>query len=335
MWHVLVHKLLPSAWREVLLRKHRAFRQRRLAAQPPATENDLRRILTDELGVQRGAVVFVHSSTDRLNLDFSFFRVLPILQELVGSEGTLLFPCTHVRDRAEDYLRRGEVFQVKTAVTTMGVLPEMARRLPDAVRSLHPTNSIVAIGKYAWELTENHIHSVYPCGEESPYFQIMQYGGRIVGLGVTTAKLSFVHCVEDVWRDRFPVRTRTPEVFPARVIDRDGAEIIVPTVAQSRVTQSLTNRSVPRFIRRYVPPEVCRDLRINGVEYFTADARRLYARMEELAKQGTTIYGRVPLPRGSGRQRTLLAFATAGAAVRTSPRLHNPDPLLDSPDRKG
>ena len=300
MWRHLVHQLLPPAWQESLRRKYRMFRRRRLAAWPPASEEEFRRIVTDELGVRRGAVVFVHSATDRLNLDFSFFGVLPILQELVGPQGTLLFPCTHVRDRAEDYLRRGEAFDVQSAVTTMGILPEMARRLPAAVRSLHPTNSIVAIGKYARELTETHIRSVYPCGEESPYYKVMQYDGRIVGLGVTTSKLSFVHCVEDVWQDRFPVRTRTPEVFPARVIDRDGAEIIVPTVAQSRVTQALTPRSVPRFIRRYVTPEVCRDLRINGVEYFTADARRLYARMEELASQGITIYGRrrqVPLRR--------------------------------------
>lgn len=292
MWHLLVNKLLPSRWRETLLRKHRALRRRRLAAYPPATEEEFRRIVTEELGVRRGAVVFVHSATDRLNLGFSFFRVLPVLQEIVGPAGTLLFPCTHVRDRAEDYLRRGEVFHVRSAVTTMGILPEMARRLPDAVRSLHPTNSVVAVGRYARELTDTHTHSVYPCGEESPYFKITRYEGRIVGLGVTTAKLSFVHCVEDVWRDRFPFRTRTADVFPARVIDRDGTELIVPTVAQSRVTQSLTNRSVPRFIRRYVSSEVCRDLRLNGVEYFTADAQRLYARMEELAGQGITIYGR-------------------------------------------
>ncbi|MCY2990956.1 MAG: AAC(3) family N-acetyltransferase [Planctomycetota bacterium] len=292
MWRSLVQKLLPPPWREALLRKYRVFRRRRLAAWPQTTEEEFRRIVTDELGLRRGAVVFVHSATDRLNLGFSFFRVLPILRETVGPAGTLLFPCTHVRDRAEDYLRRGDVFSVRNAVTTMGILPELVRRLPDAVRSLHPTNSVVAVGKYARELTDTHSRSVYPCGEESPYFKIMQYDGRIVGLGVTTAKLSFVHCVEDVWRDRFPVRTRTPEVFPARVIDQDGAELIVPTVAQSRVTQVLTSHSVPRFIRRHVAPAVCRELRSNGVEYFAADARRLYARLEELAGQGVTIYGR-------------------------------------------
>jgi aminoglycoside 3-N-acetyltransferase len=176
-------------------------------------------------------------------------------------------------------------------VTSMGILPELARRHPQAVRTCHPTNSIVALGKHARALTESHCYSIYPCGEESPYYKIVSYDGWIVGLGVSTANLSFVHCIEDIWRDRFPVRTRTTEVFAAQVLNASGTREIVQTLAQSRVTQMLGPRSVPNFIRRYVPKDVCRDVTIQGVNYFTAKARPLYAELEELAGQGITIYG--------------------------------------------
>jgi aminoglycoside 3-N-acetyltransferase len=299
MFTHLVRRMLPPAWYDAALRRYRALRRARLAKWPPDSEAEFRRLLTDVLGIRSGSVVFVHSSVDRLNLGFSFLRVLPILQETVGPEGTLLFPCTHVPGRAEDYLRRGEVFDVRHAVTSMGVIPELARRHPDACRSLHPTNSVVALGKHARELTETHGRSIYPCGEDSPYYKIVQHRGLIVGLGVTTAKLSFVHCVEDILRDRFPVPTRTTEVFPARVIDRDGCVRVVPTLAQNRVTEFLAPHSIPRFLRRYVAPTVCRDLRAKGVDYFAADAPALYAWLAELASQGVTIYGR---RKGTSRQ---------------------------------
>jgi aminoglycoside 3-N-acetyltransferase len=129
-----------------------------------------------------------------LNIDFSPFKVLQILIDLVGPEGTLIFPAWHFNYRAEDYLKKENIFDVKLSPTVMGLLPELARRHSSAFRSAHPTTSIVAIGKYAKELTEDHEKSIYPCGEMSPYYKMMKYDAIIVGLGVTSHFVSFVHC---------------------------------------------------------------------------------------------------------------------------------------------
>jgi aminoglycoside N3'-acetyltransferase len=252
------------------------------------TESRFREILTNELGARDGSVVFVHSAVGKMNLGFAAPRVLDILQEVVGTEGTLLFPCTHLAERAEEYLKRNESFDVRKSATTMGILAELARRQPGAVRSLHPTSSVVAIGKHAEELTATHPDSVYPCGRQSPYYKIVHHDGIIVGLGVPPEKsLSFVHCVEDIMKDRFPVETRTREVFQARVVDQHGRERIVPTLAAHWRIQ---RRNIARYFRRYVPPETCRNLVIDGVSYYTAKSRQLYARMEELANRSITIY---------------------------------------------
>ncbi len=129
-----------------------------------------------------------------MNIDFSPFKVLQILIDLVGPEGTLIFPAWHFNYRAEDYLKKENIFDVKLSPTVMGLLPELARRHSSAFRSAHPTTSIVAIGKYAKELTEDHEKSIYPCGEMSPYYKMMKYDAIIVGLGVTSHFVSFVHC---------------------------------------------------------------------------------------------------------------------------------------------
>ena len=267
--------------------RYQKFEQQRL---PILSETEFRRILSDELGVREGGVVFVHSSLERINLGFPFFRILFILRELVGEKGTLLFPATQLTERPEDWLGRGELFDVKRSPTTMGIIPEFARRQKEAVRSLHPTSSVVAIGRLARELTENHADSIYPCGAESPYYRIVDHDGIIIGIGVDTDVLTFAHCVEDNWGERFPVETRCREIYEGRVRDADGNERGVKTLVAHRLIRW---RRISRYMRRYVPEEVCRSVRTGGVDYYAANARKLYEKMEELTDREITIYTRL------------------------------------------
>ncbi len=254
---------------------------------PKLSEEDFRYILTKKLGITNGDVVFVHSSVENLNPGFSMYAIIDILLDIVGDEGTLVFPCWHFDYRAEDYLRKDEVFDVRKSLTVMGFLPWLACRYQDALRSLHPTNSCVAIGKYAEEITSEHHTSIYPCGEKSPFYKIVNYGGKIIGLGVSTYNLSFVHCVEDTMLSEFPVKTRTDEIFDGKVRDYSGNIITVKTKAAH---QQIKYNNIQQFIKKHVSPDICQDFKVNGTKYFTADAKKLFVRMEELARQNITIY---------------------------------------------
>lgn len=286
----LVRRLTPAPAYNLARRWVRSRRQRRHLALPPVSEEALRRLLTDELGLRPGAVAFVHCSLEALNLAFPFFRLLPLLREAVGAQGTLLFPASHLRERPETWLARGEVFDVVRTPTTMGILPELARRQPDAVRSPHPTHSVVALGPLARELTDRHADSLLPCGPDSPYYRIVEHGGLIVGLGVDTRVMTFVHCVEDALGESFPVETRDRRVYEARVRQADGRERLVRTqVAHARIGW----RRIPPYMRRHVEAAACRTLRAHGAPFYRADAGGLYRRMEELAGRGITIYPRL------------------------------------------
>jgi aminoglycoside 3-N-acetyltransferase len=254
---------------------------------PKLTENKFREMLTHELGVKEGMTVFIHSAADNLNLAFPFYRILPILQETVGKDGTLAFPCWHFNYRAEEYLRKEEVFDVKRSPTVMGLLPELARRMKGAHRSLHPVNSVVAIGKHAFELTKDHINSVYPDDENSPFYRVLKFDGIIIGLGVSTGHLSFVHCIEDVMKEKFPLKTRTDEVYASLVRDETGNMIEVKTKAAHIQIQ---HRDIERYMRKHISSDICRDIKMNGTKFFVADARQLFDKMHELASQGITIY---------------------------------------------
>lgn len=280
----LLFKILPKSAFLKIRYKFFTYRQK---LHKPFTEDSFRTMLTEKLGLKKGAMVFIHSSMDFLNYEATPEKVLDILLDIVGNEGTLIFPAWHFGYRAEVYLQKDKVFDVKRSPTVLGLLPETARRHPMAIRSSHPTTSIVAIGKYAKELLEDHEKSVYPCGAMSPFYKMMTYNATIIGLGVNAQFLSFMHCPEDVLKENFPVQTRTDNVFAGKVKLPDGNVITVQTLAAH---SNIVNRDFPAFAKKYLTKDIFSDYNINGSEFFWADSIKLFDKVVQLAEKGITIY---------------------------------------------
>jgi aminoglycoside 3-N-acetyltransferase len=272
---------------EVFIRLRKIYRASLKKLYSPISEPEFRKILSEELKLSKGSIVFIHSSVDNLNIGFDTFRLLEILLETVGIEGTLVFPCWHFTYRAEDYLRSGKVFDVHRSPSALGMLSEMARRYPGAKRSLHPTNSIVAIGKNADDIVGSHHLDIYPCGEKSPYYISMQLHGIIAGIGVNANFMSFVHCPEDVLKNQFPLKTRLDEVFEAKVKKEDGTIEIVKTLAAH---PQIKNNDIIGFLKKYIPQSICKNITIKGNRFFIAHPKELFDSMIELSKENKTIY---------------------------------------------
>ena len=109
------------------------------------------------MNLRSGDLVYVHSGMDGLNLAFPFYRILFLIREVIGPAGTVLFPSyPNHRISSYEYLRQGKVFDVRRTPSYTGILTEFARRQSGAVRSLHPTKSVCAIGPAAAEITATH-----------------------------------------------------------------------------------------------------------------------------------------------------------------------------------
>lgn len=280
----LVFNILPV---DTFVTLRKLYRSIQKTIYKPLSEDDFHLILTKRIGIQKGSVVFIHSSADTLNINFSVFRLLEILLETVGPEGTLVFPAWHFTYRAEDYLRKELVFDVKRSPSVLGLLSELARRHPAALRSIHPINSIVAIGKNAEEIVGEHGNSIYPCDETSPYYKIMKYNGIIVGLGVDTNFLSFVHCPEDVLKEQFPIKTRLDTIFEAKVKIQDGSIKIIKTLTAH---PQIKHRDINTFLKKYIDESICHNFSIKGNRFFYAKSKELFDSQVELSKRNITIY---------------------------------------------
>jgi aminoglycoside N3'-acetyltransferase len=287
-----VKELARAFLPEVVVAYVRAERARRRRAKHKPTytftRDEFRAILTDTLHLKAGVVVFVHSSVDRIGLQFPFFGILSLIREVVGDSGTVLFP-TYPRLPAHEALLSGEVFDVRRSPSFTGILTEFARRQPGAIRSLNPTKSVVALGAQASELTQAHHTSPYPYAPSSPYYRLMSSSeSRIVGLGVSSNSMSFVHCVEDELKDEFPVRPYFPQLFEGRCLDYQGRPLVVPSYAHDPA--KMQSRDISGFLQKHVPRPIAEDLQIQNVPFFRANPTPLFELMLTEARRGITVY---------------------------------------------
>ncbi|MBA2705767.1 MAG: AAC(3) family N-acetyltransferase [Blastocatellia bacterium] len=284
-------RVLPASAVASLRRSKHKLQQARIARLPVLGETDFSDILANDLGLGKRDTVFVHSSVDKLNLGFPFYRIIALIRDAIGPQGTVLFPTySNHRISSYQYLLQGHVFNVRRTPSYMGLLSEFARRHADAVRSLHPTKSVCAIGPLAKELTATHQHSPYPYDKGSPFFKLVEHNAKIIGLGVGHASLSFTYCVADALKDDFPVRIYHSQLFKAPCINYCGETEIVETYAQN---MDIGNRhNAERYMKSYIPEALSQELDIKGMKFLRVDAAGLFVEMLRLAKNGITCYPR-------------------------------------------
>jgi aminoglycoside 3-N-acetyltransferase len=261
-------------------------RRRKVRDGPPLSESTIEGIFREQLRVKRGGVLFVHNSIELINISCTPIRLLDILRNIVGPQGTLLFPTFPGLSGAE-FLRRGCVFDVRRSPCFSGLLGELARRQPGAARSLHPIRSVAAVGQCASEITSSHHLSIYPFDITSPFGLLPAYEAQIVGVGISSKNLTFVHAVDDCLSNDHRSSVYLPGIFTARCMDKSGNPVSVRTKAHDVSKMTV---DIPRYLEKHISPSIAKDLSIGNMRFFTAEARPLMDRMLTLALSGVTIY---------------------------------------------
>jgi aminoglycoside 3-N-acetyltransferase len=165
-------------------------------AQPEVTRErlaaDLRR-----LGPVDGQTVLVHSSLSRLGRVVGGAEAaVEALLDAVGPSGTLLFPTlTGARQDGPDC---PPSIDLRATPCWTGRIPETARQRPAALRSLHPTHSVAAIGPAAERYASGHELAETPCDRHSPYGRLIDERGFILLLGATQSSNTTLHCLEEL-----------------------------------------------------------------------------------------------------------------------------------------
>ena len=147
-----------------------------------------------EIGVHSGGTLLVHSSLSSFGtVRGAEHTVIDALLEAVGPRGVLAVP-THTWSTVG---ATQPVFHESLSPSVTGRITESFRHRPSAVRSLHPTHSVAAIGHGAKEFCEGHELYSTPCSRSSPYGRLVAAGGQVLMLGVGLDSLTLMHGIEE------------------------------------------------------------------------------------------------------------------------------------------
>src|SRR5690242_8104985 len=110
----LAKSILPARAFDSLRHAKWERERRRVASLPPLTESDFNSALIDDMNLAAGDLVYVDSVMDGLNLTFPFYRILYLIQEVIGPGGTVVFP-TYPNHRISSYewLQQGNIFDIR------------------------------------------------------------------------------------------------------------------------------------------------------------------------------------------------------------------------------
>lgn len=154
-----------------------------------------------QLGVKEGDILLVHASMKSLgHSDLKAETVIKSIQAVLGDKGTLLMPTLSYKG-VDGY--KNDTFSIKDTPSDVGALSECFRKMEGVIRSVHPTHSVCAKGRFAKELLENHSIDHTPCGPNSPFRLIKEMGGHILFLGCGLECNTSMHGVEELVEPKY------------------------------------------------------------------------------------------------------------------------------------
>ncbi|MBP3655860.1 MAG: AAC(3) family N-acetyltransferase [Clostridia bacterium] len=146
-----------------------------------------------DMGLQPTDTVMIHSSMKAIGpVEGGADTVLDALMAYFAP-GLLLLP-THTWAQMNDSY---SVYDPATEPACVGILPNLFMKRPGVVRSLHPTHSVAAYGEGAAAYIAGEENVLTPCAPEGCWGRLYTTGAKVLLIGVTHARNTFIHAVEE------------------------------------------------------------------------------------------------------------------------------------------
>lgn len=242
-----------------------------------------------QLGITAGDSVMMHS---RFNRESGFkggpADIVEGLLSMLGPDGHLLMMSMAYGGASEDYCAGDPLFDVKRTPSVVGVLTEVFRRRDGVLRSLNPLHPVLAHGPLAAWIVADHDTCVLSCGKGSPFDRFWKLDGKFLFLDASYSSLTFMHYVEDHFRDRLPVELYDPEVATVRVRDGAGCEFRLRHQCFSATARARRNFALIEGKLR--ADGRMREVRVGRSRLLGVRARDVFDCAAALVEQGTGFY---------------------------------------------
>lgn len=147
-----------------------------------------------KMGLKSTDTLLVHSSMKAIGeVEGGADTVLDAFMEYM-KEGLLIFP-THTWDQMNETYNS---YDYRTEPSCVGLLTNLFRLRDGVVRSLHPTHSVAAYGVGAMEYISGEENMDTPCSPSGCWGKLYDKKAKILFLGCSTKRNTFLHCVEEM-----------------------------------------------------------------------------------------------------------------------------------------
>jgi aminoglycoside 3-N-acetyltransferase len=243
----------------------------------------------NEIGLKNGDVVMLHSSLSKIGyVEGGAQKVIDSILKVIGNEGTLVMPAFPAIGFNYDYLMTNPVFDILNTPSKMGIITEVFRNMKQVKRSLHPTDSVCALGKQADYLIKDHYNQSTPYNQNSPFYRLCELKAKIILIGVDLNSLTNFHTLEDAVPDFvYPVYHQT--LFDTQLIDESGKALIMKTKVHNPVFSK--KRKCNDFIKPFTDAGFMTTFKIGLANCYCIEADKLHKWMIENYKlKGITLY---------------------------------------------
>ncbi len=145
-----------------------------------------------KIGIGAGDVLAVHSSLKSLGyVEDGAEAVIKAFQDVLTPTGTLMMP-THTYSLP---MWEKPPYDKSKSPSLVGKITDTFWRMPDVLRSEHPTHSVAAWGRLAEEFTRDTL-KYPPVGIGSPWHRFYKASGKILMLGTTQEANTTLHLCE-------------------------------------------------------------------------------------------------------------------------------------------
>lgn len=240
------------------------------------TKDDLKKYLQD-MGLKSTDAIMIHSSMKSIGpVEGGADTVIDALMEYF-SEGLLMTPTHTWRQMSAEY----HVFDPETEPSCVGIIPNLFMKRPGVVRSLHPTHSIAAYGPQAAEYIRGEEDLTTPCTPGGVWDRLRMIHAKVLLLGVTHARNTFIHSVEEVLDvpDRL---TPEPTLFHIKMPDGRLKEVAMQRHYNTKTAHISENYD--KMLVGYEETGAAVRVKFGDADCFLCDAEKLYAVTEQVLK---------------------------------------------------
>jgi aminoglycoside 3-N-acetyltransferase len=143
-----------------------------------------------KLGIVKGDHVAVALSFKSIGIiENGPDTLIDSLLEVIGPEGTLMMNA-HTNSFPLSEVSRDYLFDPSLTIPNTGIVPRTMLKRKNAIRSRHPTCSVVALGKLSKYLTDEHDEYSQPY---LPFNKLAQVGGKLLCIGIDGRLVALRH----------------------------------------------------------------------------------------------------------------------------------------------